>query len=56
MFLLQAVRPHKATQCKQMREDARVAGASQLPDGDGRLFCLTCFKFSSLFALIAIAR
>eukprot|EP00439_Symbiodinium_sp_Y106_P056968 s4869_g8.t1 len=29
-------RPHKATQCKQMREDARVAGASQLPDGDGR--------------------
>ena len=36
---------HKATNCKQMREDARVAGASQLPDGDGRMFCLTCYKF-----------
>ena len=28
-----------------MREDASVAGASQLPDGDGRMFCLTCFKY-----------
>ena len=36
---------HKATNCKQMREDARVAGASQLPDGDSRMFCLICYKF-----------
>ena len=45
---------HKATQCKQMREDALAAGASQLPEGDGRMFCLTCF--SSLFGLIATVR
>ena len=36
---------HKATQCKHMREDALTAGASQLSEADGRMFCLTCFKF-----------